>query len=35
MEENNNTWWNKTAMIEVMSTMGVHARLGTMLSRET
>ncbi|KAL1961046.1 hypothetical protein VTO42DRAFT_4934 [Malbranchea cinnamomea] len=32
--ENNSIWWNKVSMNEVMSGMGIHARLGTMLSRD-
>ncbi|KAM5472859.1 tyrosyl-tRNA synthetase [Microsporum audouinii] len=32
--ENNNTWWNKETLIEVLGTLGQHARIGTMLGRE-
>ncbi|KAF3483955.1 tyrosine-tRNA ligase [Arthroderma uncinatum] len=32
--ENNNTWWNKETLIEVLNTLGRHARIGTMLGRE-
>ncbi|KAK2882420.1 hypothetical protein FQN49_000372 [Arthroderma sp. PD_2] len=32
--ENNNTWWNKEPLINVLATLGQHARIGTMLGRE-
>lgn len=33
--ENNNTWWNKAPMLEVLRRVGKSTRIGTMLSRET
>ncbi|KAK4242705.1 tRNA synthetases class I-domain-containing protein [Achaetomium macrosporum] len=32
---NNNTWWNKTPMLEVLKRVGRHIRIGPMLSRDT
>ncbi|CZT09523.1 hypothetical protein WAI453_004775 [Rhynchosporium graminicola] len=32
---NNNAWWNKLPMLEVLQVLGPGMRLGTMLSRET
>lgn len=32
--ENNNTWWNKETLIDVLAILGQHARIGTMLGRE-
>ena len=32
--ENNSTWWNKQSLIGVLSAMGSHLRLGTMLGRD-
>lgn len=33
--ENNNTWWNKTSLTEVLRDMGSFMRIGPMLGRET
>ncbi|KAK3899244.1 mitochondrial tyrosine--tRNA ligase [Staphylotrichum tortipilum] len=33
--ENNNVWWNKTPMLDVLRRVGRSMRIGTMLSRET
>ncbi|RDW81384.1 tyrosine--tRNA ligase MSY1 [Aspergillus mulundensis] len=33
--ENNNVWWNKTPLIEVLRDLGSYMRLGPMLGRET
>ncbi|KAH6650984.1 hypothetical protein F5144DRAFT_589315 [Chaetomium tenue] len=32
---NNNTWWNKVTLLEVLRRAGRHMRIGPMLSRET
>ncbi|KAK3309706.1 uncharacterized protein B0T15DRAFT_367087, partial [Chaetomium strumarium] len=32
---NNNTWWNKMPMLEVLKRVGRHLRIGPMLSRDT
>ncbi|KAK2736240.1 tyrosyl-tRNA synthetase [Myotisia sp. PD_48] len=32
--ENNNAWWNKQPLVEVMTVLGTHARVGPMLGRE-
>lgn len=31
---NNNAWWNKQSMLEVMKLLGSHVRIGSLLSRE-
>ncbi len=33
--ENNNVWWNKTPMLDVLRRVGKSMRIGTMLSRDT
>ncbi|KAL4899777.1 hypothetical protein BDW74DRAFT_183422 [Aspergillus multicolor] len=33
--ENNNIWWNKTPLLEVLRDLGSYMRLGPMLGRET
>jgi tyrosyl-tRNA synthetase len=32
---NNNIWWNKTTLIEVLRDLGSYIRLGPMLGRDT
>jgi tyrosyl-tRNA synthetase len=32
---NNNAWWNKLPMLEVLQIMGPGVRLGSMLARDT
>jgi tyrosyl-tRNA synthetase len=32
---NNNVWWNKTPLFEVLRDFGVHMRMGPMLGRDT
>lgn len=32
---NNNAWWNKLPMLEVLQTLGAGMRMGPMLARET
>lgn len=33
--QNNNAWWNKQSMLEVMRDLGLWTRIGPMLGRDT
>ncbi|KAE8152627.1 hypothetical protein BDV25DRAFT_150766 [Aspergillus avenaceus] len=33
--KNNNIWWNKTPLLEILRDLGTHMRLGPMLGRDT
>jgi tyrosyl-tRNA synthetase len=32
---NNNVWWNKTPLLEVLRDLGAYIRIGPMLGRDT